>query len=91
MLALGDSTKIAGYYTIITNYEYIDLNLNNVTITSEEELGESQQVAMFGEIKAYEINEGSDNVCTENAVKKYVDGKIAELEQKINDLKGAGA
>ena len=36
-------------------------------------------------------NESGEGIPTEGAVKKYVDGKIAELEQKINDLKGAGA
>ena len=79
-------------YQLITRQKTCDIDLKQVTIKSEEEIGTDQYVPMFGEYKAYEIEYTDTNLVTsEGAVKNYVDGKIAELEQKINDSKGAGA
>ena len=73
--------KIKGIKKFLTNREYWDYTNQNIPCTKDDKLYPNKNLVTF-------IDE-SQEILSDEAVQKYIDGEVQDLKKFINELENA--
>lgn len=73
--------KIKGIKKFLTNREYWDYTNQNIPYTNDDKLYPNKNLVTF--------IDNSQEILSDEAVQKYIDGEVQDLKKFINELENA--